>query len=113
MSVKELWAFGKQKEKRMLAPSSVVAAGIYNNNLVCDGKKNCFNVITGPTRLYNFYLISRMDSFYRLHRVERPVLHSLHIMVSVDQRKRQMQNNNCSFDNVFGHYPNDSSSCAR
>ena len=34
MSVKELWAFGKQKEERMLAPSSVVAAGIYNDKLV-------------------------------------------------------------------------------
>ena len=40
MSVKELWAFGKQKEKRMLAPSSVVAAGIYNDNLVYDVKRN-------------------------------------------------------------------------
>ena len=43
MSVKELWAFGKQKEKRMLAPSSVVAAGIYNDKLVYKVMKNCFS----------------------------------------------------------------------
>ena len=43
MSVKELWAFGKQKEKRMLAPSSVVAAGIYNDKLVDKVYKNSLN----------------------------------------------------------------------
>ena len=49
LSFKELWAFGKQKEKRMLAPSSVVAAGIYNDKLVYNVKNNNHNVITGST----------------------------------------------------------------